>query len=158
MTEEKKVLLIPKIEHGIVIDHVPAGHGLRILGILHADPPMRTVVVTLGMNLSSRKVGRKDMLKLQTEELSDEVLQNIALVCSGVTVKRIKDFKVDRRFVLHLPETIVGQVRCRNPGCITNHERDVTTRFSCVDVSAKRFKCAFCERTFPLDELERPAR
>ena len=90
MTEDKKVLLIPKIENGIVIDHVPAGFGLKILEIIHSYPEMTSVVVTVGLNYSSSKLGKKDMLKLQTEELPARVLQHIAMVCSGVSIKRIK--------------------------------------------------------------------
>jgi aspartate carbamoyltransferase regulatory subunit len=154
MTEGPNVLLIPKIERGIVIDHVPAGFGLKILEIFHRYPEMQAVIATVGLNYSSSKLGKKDMIKLQTEELPPKVLEHISMLCSGVTIKRIRNYEVDKRFVVGLPEAVIGQARCRNPGCITNHERDVVTRFSCIDSATKRFKCAFCERIFPLNELE----
>jgi len=154
MTAEEKLLLISKIENGIVIDHIPVGFGLKILALFHSYPEMRAVVATVGLNYSSRKLGAKDMIKLQTEQLPARVLDHIAVVCSGVTIKRIRDYHVERKFVVGLPEVILGQARCRNPGCITNHERDATPRFVRVDAPSKRFRCCFCERIFRLDELE----
>ena len=154
MNDQVKVLLIPKIENGIVLDHIPAGYGLKILEIIHRYPEMTEVVASVGLNYSSNRLGRKDMVKLQTAELPASVLQHISMVCSGVTIKRVIDYQVDKKFVVSLPELVLGQARCRNPSCVTNHERDVVTRFRCVDVEAKRFKCAFCERIFPLQELE----
>ena len=83
MSQEKH-LLIPKIEQGIVIDHVPAGFGLKILEIIHLYPEMTSVVASVGLNYSSSKMGRKDMIKLQTEELPEPILQHISMACSGV--------------------------------------------------------------------------
>lgn len=154
MTNAEKHLLIPKIEQGIVIDHIPAGFGLRILEAIHRYPEMTSMVASVGLNYTSSKLGKKDMIKLGAEELPAPVLQHISMVCPGVTIKRIKDFKVDKKFTISLPEVMVGLARCRNPGCVTHHERDVVSRFRCVDSGAKRYKCAFCERTFALDELE----
>lgn len=154
MSAEEKHLLIPKIEKGIVIDHVPAGYGLKILAIIHSYPEMTSAVATVGLNLPSSKLGRKDMIKLQLDEFPAAALHHISMVCSGVTVKRIKNFQVEKKIVVGLPDLMVGQARCRNPGCITNTERDAVTRFRCVDAAKKRFKCAFCERIFALQELE----
>jgi aspartate carbamoyltransferase regulatory subunit len=154
MNEEKKVLLIPKIENGIVIDHIPAGWGLRLLEVIHATPEMTSVVATVGLNYQSRKLGQKDMIKLATEDLPARVLQHISMIRAGVTVKRIKNYQVEKKFVVEVPETLVGQAFCRNPGCITNHERDVVTRFRRSDPEGRHFQCAFCERIFPLAELD----
>ena len=154
MKQEKKTLLIPKIEHGIVIDHIPAGWGLKLLEIIHSYPQMTEVVGTVGLNYTSEKLGRKDMIKLTCDNLTEPILQHVSMACPGVTIKRVKDFKVEHKFVAEVPETLLGQVRCRNPNCITNNERDVVTRFRRSDPRGERFQCAFCERIFPLSELE----
>jgi aspartate carbamoyltransferase regulatory subunit len=147
-------LLIPKIQSGIVIDHIAAGLGLKVLEILRSYPEMSEVVTSVGLSYSSRKLGTKDMIKLQTQDLPAHIMQHLAMACSGVSVKRIKDYRVVEKIVVTVPDTIVGITRCRNPNCITNHERDVATRFSCIDRAAKRYKCSYCERIFPLAELE----
>ncbi|MBI5511862.1 MAG: aspartate carbamoyltransferase regulatory subunit [Deltaproteobacteria bacterium] len=152
MTE--KTLLIPKIESGIVIDHIPAGLGLKVLEIIHSYPEMSAVVTSVGLNYSSSKIAKKDMIKLQTQALPPRLMQHLAMAAPGVSVKRVERYRVVEKLVITVPETIVGTARCRNPGCITNHERDVVTRFSCVDPGAKRFRCSFCEGIFPIHELE----
>ncbi len=146
-------LLIPKIESGIVIDHIPAGKGLEVLEIVHSYPEMRQVVATVGLNYASQKLGRKDMLKLQTHSLPGRVMEHMAMVCAGVSIKRIENYKVVERLVVAVPDNIRGLARCRNPNCITNHERDVQSRFRCIDPTSKRFACAFCEGIFGLHEL-----
>jgi len=112
------------------------------------------VVGTVGLNYESEKLGRKDMIKLAVEELPAPVLQHIAMIRSGVTVKRIQNFLVEKKFVVGAPDTLEGQARCRNPNCVTNHERDTVTKFRRTDSEGKRFQCTFCERIFPLTELE----
>lgn len=154
MKAQEKVMFIPKIEKGIVIDHIPAGFGLKILEVIHRYPEMTETIASVGLNYTSSKLGKKDMIKLQSEELPAPVLQHISMVCPGVSIKRIKNFQVDKKFVVGMPEVMIGQVRCRNPGCITNAERDVVTRFRCVDADAQRYKCAYCERIFALQDLE----
>ena len=154
MREEKKLLLIPKIEHGIVIDHIPAGWGLKLLEIIHSYPEMTSVVATVGLNYSSQKLGRKDMIKLATEDLPAPFLQHLSMLRAGATVKRVKNYQVEKKFVVEVPELLVGQARCRNPNCITNHERDVVTRFRRSGTDGQRFQCEHCERIFPLADLE----
>jgi aspartate carbamoyltransferase regulatory subunit len=151
MTE--KHLLIPKIESGIVIDHIPAGLGLKVLEILHSYPEMSAVVTSVGLNYSSSKIGKKDMLKMQTQALPPRIMQHLAIATAGISIKRVENFRVVEKLVITVPETVVGSARCRNPSCITNHERDVVTRFRCTDAPKKRYQCAFCEGIFALDEL-----
>ena len=151
MTTEN--LLIPKIEAGIVIDHIPVGSGLKVLEIVHSYPEMSSVVTSVGLNYSSSKLGQKDILKLQTQALPPRLMQHLAIACSGISIKRVENFRVVEKLVIQVPETVVGTARCRNPSCITNYERDVSTRFHCIDAAAKRYKCSYCEGVFPLDEL-----
>jgi aspartate carbamoyltransferase regulatory subunit len=147
------VLIIPKIEAGIVIDHIPVGYGLRLLAILHSYPEMSAVITTVGLNCSSRKLGRKDLIKLQVGDLPPRVREHLALICSGVTIKRIGNYDVREKITARVPDEIVGLARCRNPGCITNSEGDVATRFRRVGPDGGRFRCAYCERVFDLGEL-----
>jgi aspartate carbamoyltransferase regulatory subunit len=151
---DEKVLVIPKIENGIVIDHIPAGLGVRVLEVLHAWPGLAAGVITLGCNLQSTRMGRKDMIKLWVPDLPNRLVEHICLVSPGATVKRIEGYRVAHRWVAVSPAEIRDLVRCRNPACVTNHERDARTRFVAIDDNHRRFRCAYCERVFALDELE----
>ncbi|MBN1944840.1 MAG: aspartate carbamoyltransferase regulatory subunit [Bradymonadales bacterium] len=154
MTKEEKVLLIPKIENGIVIDHIPVGKGIPVLVTIRSYPEMKNVTVTLGLNLVSTKLGHKDMIKLQIGHLPERVLEHISVICPGMSVKRITDYEVDKKYVLRPPATITRLARCMNPNCVTNHERHLTTRFCAVDPECMKYRCAYCERVFHLGELE----
>ncbi len=146
-------LLIPKIESGVVIDHIPAGLGPRIVEIIHGHPGLEQAMISLGLNYGSTKMGAKDMVKLHEHPLPASVLEQIALVTPGVTTKRIEGFEVVERIVVQPARTIVGFATCRNPNCVTNTESAVTTRFTAVDPSASKFRCAFCERVFRLRDM-----
>ena len=56
-------LRVSKIRDGTVIDHITGGHALEVLKILgitdHVDG-----VVTVGMNVPSKTLGLKDMVKI----------------------------------------------------------------------------------------------
>lgn len=150
-----KHLLIPKIEDGIVIDHIPAGLGTAVLGILQDHAELRGTTTAVGLGLPSARLGRKDMIKLWSRDIPDHVVQHISLVAPGATVKRVRGFAVDKRYVVALPRELVDMVRCFNPNCITNVEPGAPTRFRCVDETARLFRCAYCEKVFPLAQLER---
>ncbi len=154
MSAREKLLHIPKIRNGIVIDHIPAGAGIRIVEIIRAYPGLDAIVITLGLNYASNKIGSKDMIKLQDHDLPAEVAEHISLVTPGVTIKRVVEYQVDKKLVLRPPREIVSLGRCRNPNCITNTERGVTTRFRAIDDRSSKFRCAFCERVFRIRELE----
>jgi aspartate carbamoyltransferase regulatory subunit len=155
MMESKKSELIPKIKDGIVLDHIPVGFGVKVLEIIRSYPGMREVIVTLGLNYQSTKLGGKDMLKLvTTDELRAEILEHLSLVSPGISIKRIRDYEVDKKLVITTPTEINGQARCRNPNCITNNERHLVTCFKATRRDPGKYRCMFCERVFFLGELE----
>ncbi len=147
-------MLIPKIESGIVIDHIPAGDGIKILEIISRYEEMQEVMVSLGQNYKSEKLGRKDLIKLQMEHLAPEIIQHISLVVPGVTIKAIKNYNVDSKVVVHPPNEIKNLLVCKNPNCVTNLERHIPSDFTAVDEESQMVKCAYCERIFNLNELE----
>jgi len=153
MSNNNEMLLIPKIELGIVIDHIPAGQGPKILDIIFQYEEMKGIPVSLGLNYISKKLGKKDLIKLQMDYLAPEIIQHISIMVPGVTIKAIKDYKVHSKVVVHTPKEIKNLLECKNPNCITNSEGHVGTLFTAIDDSAKQVKCYYCERIFDLDEL-----
>jgi len=154
MKANNKVLMIPKIELGIVIDHIPAGKGIRLLEIINRYEEMKDVAVTLGLNYSSKKLGRKDLIKLQLEFLAPEIIQHISILVPGVTIKAVKNFKVHSKVVVQPPKEIRNLLQCKNPNCITNTEKHIETYFTAVDEKARLVKCNYCERIFDIHELK----
>ncbi len=153
--DDKRTLLIPKIEDGIVIDHIPAGLGTPLLELLRKYSGLKDEIFSVGLNYKSDKLGRKDMVKIGVSELPKRALQEISIIAPGVSIKGITDFAVDKRYVLHMPDEIVDLVKCKNPNCITNSERKLESRFTCIRRDLALYRCGHCERVFELDKLER---
>ena len=154
MKNNEQVLMIPKIELGIVIDHIPAGQGIKILKILSKAEEMKDIALSLGINYRSGKLERKDLIKIQTEYLSPEIIQQISILVPGVTVKAIKEFKVHSKVVVQAPKEIKNLLICKNPNCITNSEKHVNTFFTALNENSKKVRCEYCERVFELRELK----
>jgi aspartate carbamoyltransferase regulatory subunit len=153
MSPQNQILLIPKIERGFVIDHIPAGFGVPVMALIGRRPELNEAVVTLGLNYNSTRMGRKDMIKLQADTLPPRLMQMLALVSPGITIKRIANFEVVEKVVIQVPELFDNLARCINPNCITNVEPHVPTRFKRIESGSRHFKCAHCERVCSLDEL-----
>lgn len=153
MKEENK-LLIPKIKEGIVIDHIPAGLGPRVLELLRSYPELAGRATSLGLNYKSKRLPLKDMLKLDAENLPETLMNHISLVASGVTIKKIQDYEVVQHYVLHPPEVILGLARCLNPGCISNVESGVRSQLNRAPWGQNMYRCLYCERVMRLEELE----
>ena len=153
--DDRRTLLIPKIEDGIVIDHIPAGLGTPLLELLRKYSELKEEVFSVGLNYNSDRLGRKDMVKIGVRELPERALQEISIIAPGVSIKRITDYEVDKRYTLNMPDSIVDLVKCKNPNCITNSERKLETRFTCIQREQALYRCGHCERVFELDKLER---
>ena len=153
MSPQNQILLIPKIEHGYVIDHIAAGLGIRVMALIGRHPELEEAVVTLGLNYKSTRMGRKDMIKLQAAALPSRLMQMLALVSPGVTIKHIKAYEVIEKVVVQVPELFDNLARCINPNCITHAEPNVATRFKRLASGSKYFKCAHCERACTVTEL-----
>jgi aspartate carbamoyltransferase regulatory subunit len=137
-------LLVRRIREGTVIDHIPAGRALtvlRILGITGSEG-LRVAVV---MNVESRKLGRKDIVKIEGRHLSQEELNKIALVAPTATINRIRGGRVVEKTKVRLPELLHDILRCPNPTCITRKPREpVAPRFRLVSRSPILYRCVYC--------------
>ena len=152
--KNENMLMIPKIKLGIVIDHIPAGDGVKILEIISRYEELKDVPITLGLNYDSKKLGRKDLIKLQLEFLAPEIIQHISIVVPGVTIKAIKDYKVYSKVVVQAPKEIRNLLKCKNPNCITNLQPGIETVFVAVNENSDQVKCNYCERIFDRSELQ----
>ncbi len=142
-----KQMSVEAIQHGTVIDHIPAGLALVILRqfkLLHYGN-----AVTVGFNLPSQRHGHKDIIKITGIQLDDHAANRLALFSPEATVNVIEDFKVVRKMELKLPDTISEVFRCPNPNC-ASHGEPVKSRFYVRQHQGQtRLKCHYCEKTFP---------
>lgn len=138
---ENEGLLVRRIRNGTVIDHIVAGEALnvvKILGITGSTPE----ALSIATNVPSGQMGKKDIVKLNDRELSKEEVDRIALISPRATINIIRDYKVCEKKGVEIPDLIEGLVRCPNPGCISNTNEPIRSRFF---VTQKGLRCAYCD-------------
>jgi len=135
---------IVKIVDGTVIDHIRAGNALEVLRILGITGKNGNVV-TLAMNISSSRIEKKDIVKVENRSLDSVEVARIALVAPEATINLIEDSKVIKKTRVELPETITGIMRCPNERCVTNKEREpIRTKYQVVSQKPIKLKCLYC--------------
>ncbi len=146
MAQTEGTLKIKSIKNGIVIDHIPGGRAPDVLRILGIDTDFK-YTVALAMNVSSKNLIRKDIVKVENRDIETEEINKITIVAPDATVNIIRNFEVVKKQKVRLPESIVGILRCPNPKCITNKEREpVRSQFEVRERNPLVLCCRYCER------------
>ncbi|MDM7913205.1 MAG: aspartate carbamoyltransferase regulatory subunit, partial [Methanotrichaceae archaeon] len=107
-------LRVKPIKNGTVIDHIAGGQALNVLKILGISGTT-DATVSVVMNVESKKLGKKDIVKVEDRELKEEEVNKIALIAPAATINIIRDYSVVEKRTVDLPDEIVGVVRCQNP-------------------------------------------
>ncbi len=122
-------LVVSKIKEGTVIDHITAGRALLVLRILGISEETRETV-SMAMNVPSKKMGKKDIVKVEGKFINEDELNRIALIAPNATINLVKDYEIVRKFKVRLPEVVEGILVCPNRMCISNAEREpIVPRF-----------------------------
>ena len=101
------------------------------------------VSVAILKNVTSGKLGRKDIIKIDREMELDWDL--IGYVDPSITVNSIRDGQLVEKRTLKLPERIRGVLRCKNPRCITSVEQELPQEFVLTDQEKRVYRCIYCE-------------
>ncbi len=133
---------VSKLKRGIVLDHIQAGQGYKIFTQLGLDK--LDDVVVLMRNVDSSKMGKKDLIKIETDDL-DLNLDVLGLISPTITVNYISDGVAVERKRLILPEKVKGILKCKNPRCICQSEDVGDITFTLVDAKKKEYSCEYCE-------------
>jgi aspartate carbamoyltransferase regulatory subunit len=134
-------LLISPIRDGTVIDHITGGEALNVLKIIGITGAT-TESISVATNVKSSKMGRKDIVKIENRELRKEEVDRIALIAPHATISIIRNFDVYEKKGVEIPALLIGVVRCPNPGCISNTNEPVPSKF---EVLQKGLHCLYCE-------------
>ena len=132
---------IDSIHNGLVIDHISAGKGMKIydlLGLEHLDCSIAII-----KNVQSRKMGKKDIIKIDAE--MDLDLNILGYVDPGITVNVIKDGVLVEKKTVDLPEILTNVLKCKNPRCITSTEQELKHVFKLTDAEKRVYRCIYCE-------------
>jgi len=132
---------IDSIKNGVVIDHIKAGQGMEIynfLGLDKLDCPIAII-----KNAASKRMGSKDIIKVNTEDLPD--LKVLGYIDPEITINVIKDGERVAKYHPEMPEKIVNIVKCKNPRCITSTEQELPHVFKLTDAESRTYRCIYCE-------------
>jgi aspartate carbamoyltransferase regulatory subunit len=146
-----KTLSVSAICNGTVIDHINSGQAIRIIHLLGLLE--KKYKVTVGLNLPSKGMKLKDIIKIENHRLKNEEPNEITVFSPEATINIIKNFEVVEKITTTLPPNISGVFSCPNPICIT-HNEPVETFFN-IEVQSKHVNlvCKYCEKTFDRNDV-----
>ncbi|MDS0298781.1 aspartate carbamoyltransferase regulatory subunit [Halogeometricum sp. S1BR25-6] len=140
MSDTNKQLRVSKIRDGTVIDHLAAGQALNVLAILGIDGSGGEGV-SIGMNVPSDRLARKDIVKVEGRELSQSEVDVLSVISPEATINIVRDYEVVEKKRVERPEEVTGVVSCPNRNCITNADEPVVSRF---EVLSDGLRCGYC--------------
>ena len=132
---------VDSIVNGIVLDHITAGKVMEVYDALKLDKLDCSVAIL--KNVSSNKMGKKDILKIDND--FDIDLDVLGYIDHNITVSYIKDGKTVEKKHLALPERIINVEKCKNPRCITSVERGLDQEFYLANREKKIYRCIYCD-------------
>ena len=138
------MLNVDTIKNGLVIDHICAGYGLKIFQWLGLDKAKFSSALI--MNVTSKKSGRKDIIKIDNNINIDYSV--LGFIDANITVNIIKDEKIIKKIKMELPDKVESVVKCKNPRCITTTEPYVPQIFRLVDKNESLYRCQYCDSLY----------
>lgn len=131
---------VSKIRSGTVIDHVTGGQAVNVLAILGIDGSEGDTV-SVGMNVPSDRLGRKDIVKVEGRELTPAEVDVLSLIAPDATINIVREYEVIDKHRVDRTDVVRAILSCPNPACITNSDEPVET---CFDVLDDGVRCRYC--------------
>jgi aspartate carbamoyltransferase regulatory subunit len=142
MSEEpERELRVSKIRNGTVIDHITAGQALNVLAILGIDGSGGEEV-SVGMNVPSDRLGRKDIVKVEGRELNQDEVDVLSLIAPAASINIVREFEVIEKSRVTRPAHVSGVLSCPNANCISTQGEPVESRFEVLDDAVR---CVYCD-------------
>ena len=150
MNKNKQALQVAALRNGTVIDHIPAEKLFTVVSLLGLEHMENNI--TIGLNLESKKLGTKGIIKIADKFFCDEEINRISVVAPHVKLNIIRDYEVIEKKEVRMPDDLKGIVKCANPKCITNNE-PMATLFHVTDKENCVLKCHYCEKEQRKEEI-----
>ena len=125
---------------------------MKVLRVEKLAKMQAEVSVAVLQNVSSRALGRKDIIKIDRWHVDEKDADILCLVFPSITVNYIEEGAVSK-YKPKVPDAIEGRIRCPELGCISNAEREpVVPKF----VTLKRdrlLQCHYCDSLLSFDSV-----
>jgi aspartate carbamoyltransferase regulatory subunit len=149
---ENRSRSVPAIDNGTVIDHIQAGYGLKIIDLLKINDGRH--VVTIGLNLESKLIGHKDIIKITGRHITPEEANQIAILSPEATINIVRNFRVESKYRVQAPDMIARIVVCPNSRCISNCS-GMESRFEVQNFQGTLWlRCHYCEKSYSQSEIK----
>lgn len=146
-------MLVRKIPDGSVIDHIAAGKALSVLRLL-GNPQENGFTIAMVMNVNSHKMGRKDIVKVEGMEISQEQVQRLALIAPRASVNIVRSYRVVAKRNAVPPRVLHGILSCTTPTCVSVIEKgSAPSIFFISGRSPLRYRCKYCGREIAEKEI-----
>ena len=140
---------VSAIKNGTVIDHITAGQALRIIHLLALRTSKHTM--TIGMHLPSKRMGSKDLIKIENRILTPEEANEIVVFSPSATINVIENYNVIEKIKTHFPASIKNVFACPNSMCVTQSEPTESDFFITEKSKKVLLTCYYCEKEFDRD-------
>ena len=130
------MLNISGLNEGVVLDHIEAGKSLDIyfhLGLDKLDIPVAII-----KNAKSKKMGKKDIIKIEGDVLDLIDFDVIGYIDHNITINVIKNNAIVEKKTVSLPEKITNIIKCKNPRCITSIFQIRITRYIAASIVKRK--------------------
>lgn len=145
-------LKVKPIKNGTVIDHIKTNRALNILSMLNLPDDETSIMVAI--NVESPDMQRKDIIKIEGRELSQEEVDKLVLLAPKATLNIIRNYEIVKKSQLNLNDEITDVIKCSNPNCITNSNEPIEHKFHVESKEPLLLKCHYCERNMDYEDIE----
>lgn len=148
---KRQELQVAALENGTVIDHIPSSKIFEVINLLHLEKTSTSV--TIGINLKSKKMGHKSILKIADKFFTDEELNQLSVITPNVSLAIIRDYEVVEKKEVKMPDELIGIIKCNNHKCITNN-KPMQTHFHVLNKEKGILQCHYCNREVTLNNVK----
>ena len=100
------------------------------------------------------KVGRKDVLKIEDRELSQEELDRLALVAPSASIAIIRNYGVAEKRQIELGDELIDIARCSFFNCITqNINEPLPHKLRVITSEPLEIRCAYCGMSQSVEQI-----
>ena len=135
------MMKVTAVNNGVVIDHITAGKCMKLYQFLDLDHVDATIALI--KNAPSQKMGKKDIIKIDTELELD--LDALGYIDPNVTINIVCRVVLEKKKHPQLPERLTNIIQCKNPRCITSVEQEIPHIFKLTDREKGEYRCIYCE-------------
>ena len=135
------MMKVTAVSNGVVIDHITAGKCMKLYQFLDLDHVDATIALI--KNAPSQKMGKKDIIKIDTELELD--LDALGYIDPNVTINIVKDGVCVKKMRQQLTERMTNIIQCKKPRCITSVEQEIPHIFKLTNREKGEYRCIYCE-------------